>query len=247
MRSTVPPGKRQLPVQPKSRAPRAAYNFRVYIERILCSFPDSNSPLDKLHAARSRRFDAPWREHISAANDPGGLTEYLPKLFLDFPGWHVGARVADESLAIGHFHARQRGFVQVGFFADNSVQVENEGRNRIGLCGCGNRKADPCLARAVSLARPAFSTQLPDASLQDDRRFLLPCRELFGSFAIEVNTSERLVVRIRHGDEPMMMLSAPVFFVVGGLRFGYGGSPREQPHRSTIFREERDFRFDSGF
>ena len=98
----------------------------------------------------------------------------------------------------------------------------------------------------MSLARPAFSTQLPDASLQHHGRFLLSCRKLFGSFAIEIEPPEGLVVRIRHGHQPMMMLSAPVFFVVGGLRFGQGDSPRERLYPRVVFREKCEFRFGSG-
>src|SRR5580700_1136280 len=59
----------------------------------------------------------------------------LPNLFVDSLGWHVRARIANKSVPIRHFHARQRRFVQLRFFVDNSVQVQNERRNRVGLVG----------------------------------------------------------------------------------------------------------------
>ena len=56
--------------------------------------------------------------------------------------------------------------------------------------GCGNKKADRCLARAVPQARPAFSTQLPYASLLHNRRFPLPRGELLRPLAIDVDAPE---------------------------------------------------------
>jgi hypothetical protein len=78
---------------------------------------------------------SPGREHTGVANDWERLREYLPNLFVDFPGWHVRPRITNKSVPIGHFDARQRRFVQLRFFVDNSVQVQNERRNRIGLVG----------------------------------------------------------------------------------------------------------------
>jgi hypothetical protein len=112
------------------------HDFRVHIERALCPLPDSNRwHLDKLRAHGAGASTPHGREHIGEANDWEGLRDHLPNLFVDFSRWHVRARIANKSIPIGHFHARHGRFVQFRFFADNSVQVENERRNRIGLVG----------------------------------------------------------------------------------------------------------------
>jgi hypothetical protein len=58
-----------------------------------------------------------------------------PDLFFDFSGWHVRARITNKTFPIGHLHARKRSLVQLRLFVNDSVQVQNERRNRIGLVG----------------------------------------------------------------------------------------------------------------
>src|SRR5580658_2555457 len=91
--------------------------------------------------------------------------------------------------------------------------------------GNENQKADRSFARAVSPARPAFSTQLTDASLQHHGRFLLPCRELLRPLAIDVDTTEGLVVGIRDRHQPVVVPATAIFPVARDLAFGHGSSP----------------------
>jgi len=85
------------------------------------AFADRDATRTKKIRTRNRILRRHDREHIGVANDWERLRKYLLRLFVDFPDWHVRARIASKSVPIGHFHARKRLFVQLRLSVDNSV------------------------------------------------------------------------------------------------------------------------------